>query len=439
VALTHAFSAIHSSYEEARKVTAALVLTPGANDMIQKGLAHVFHSDAEWTPEARLDMLAIAIRRNLRHSTAVLGMAPGPFALFVLVPLLRDVAHPTGSVLPESAALLERFNTAAERLLHSYAEAASTPSSSAGAGDDEWTTVGTSRRPASTPSDFNARVLVALTAAMGTPLSPLQVSALLAHCTTTSSSDEVDWSDFGVVPKKPVFDAVVLADRFAVGGRAAATFHVKVVPTASDWLNVYSYKGVEWAAVGFKTPGFYIVFANDLGIATRSSGDTRGRELTANWRLTAGNDVLPTSRSGYSLAGEHHAPQPHGGYSYVHKSSLSLETPFLVIVSPTRVVLQQAGRRFFAMEKGAKEPALLGFKNLWLRINYKAPEPESPPPAPTPVSSGRSWSSIARAGPAAPARSRAGAPTHEERVLDLPPTALIARLRELAEHSVAGH
>lgn len=423
VALTQAFSAIHAAYEPARKVTAALVLTPGANDMIQKGLAYVFHSAEEWSVEARLDMLAIAIRRNFRHGTAMVGMAPGPFVLFVLVPLLRAVANPDGAVLAESVSLLERFNTAASTLLHAFVEDASGSSAAGGAG----------------ASAFRGRVLVSLTAAMGTPLTATQVYDLLEHIASTDASTEPDWAALGVLPAKPTFAARIDADRFSVEDGRRSTFRVKVVPTDTDWLNAYSYKGVEWAALGFKTPGTYIVYAHDLGIASRATGDTRGKELTANWRITTGTAILPAQRPGYSLAGSEHKRTPRGLWDYAPNAPLSLDTPFLVIVEPTRVRLQQAGRLFFTMEKGGREPALLAFKNLWLHINYKPFERPAPaePRTPTPIrvsgSSGRSWASMAAAGaPGAPPRNSAGAPSHAERVLDLPPTALIARLRELA-------
>jgi hypothetical protein len=419
VALTQAFSAVHAAYADARKVTAALVLTPGVNDMLQKGLSYVFHSEEEWSVEARLDILVAATRRNLRYGTSALGMAPGPFALFTLVPLLRGVAHPSGDVLPESVALLERFNAAAVTLLESYVSATAAPAATSGAG--------------TRASSVNARTLVSLSAAMGAPLSEMQANALLAHIVSTDASVEVDWAKMGVLPAKPRFAATVLADRFAVAGRADATHRVKVVPTAEDALSAYSYKGVAWAAIGFKTPGTYVVSAHDLGIATRGTGDTRGMELTANWRITAGHDMLPPQRSGYSLAGEEHVRLPHGAWAYRHSAPLSMETPFVVTVTPTTVSLLQGGRQYFTMTKAGSEPALLAFKNLWLQVQYKAPPLPAPAPrTPTPVSSGMRWSAIARTAPGAPAHSRAGAPSHAERVLDLPPTALIARLRELA-------
>ena len=425
VALTQAFSAVHAAYADARKVTKALVLTPGVNDMLQKGLSYVFHSAEEWSMDARLNILEVTIRRNLRYSTSAVGMAPGPFALFTLVPLLRSVAHPSGGVLLESAGLLERFNTAAAALLEAYvAAAAATAFGGAGTRD-------------SRAAEVNARTLVSLSAAMGAPLTEAQAAALLAHIASTDTSVKPDWVKMGVLSAKPRFAATVLADCFAVGGRPHATHCVTLVPTEEDWLNAYNYKGVEWAAVGFKTPGTYVVMAHDLGIATRGTGDTRGMELTANWRITAGYDILPAQRPGYSLAGEEHIRLPHGAWQYRHAAPLSMETPFIITVTPTTVCLLQGGRQYFTMTKGASEPALLAFKNLWLRVQYKAPpppEPVAPASAPTPVSSGARWSSIvARGAPGAPARSAAGAPSHAERVGDMTPVQLMARLRTLVE------
>lgn len=413
VAITQAFSAIHAEYTGARKVTAALVLTPGANDMIQKGLAYVFHSVEEWSKMSRLDMLAIAIRRNLRRGAVVAGMAPGPFVLFVLVPLLRTVAYPDGKVLTDSAALLESFNAAASDLLQAFVGGASVSAEA-----------------------FKAHVLVSLTAAMGVPLTVEQARDLLDHVTRTDSSDEPDWAKLGVLPAKPMLKAPVITDRFTIGGRGT-TFRVKVVPISTDCFNAYSYKGVEWAALGFQTPGRYTVQAHDLGIACRATGSTLGHELTANWRLTAGTDIMSTMRSGYSLAGQEYKRQPSGRWDYISSTPLTLDAPFTVVVEPTRLKLLQDGRQVFTMEKGGKEPALLAFKNLWLRIHYFAPPPPpllAPTPrTPTPVSSGTPWSVIAHTASGAPARSPASAPNHAERVLDLPPAALIARLRELAQ------
>jgi len=379
VALTKAFAAVHAAFEAARRITAALVLTPGVNDMIQKGLAYVFHSETEWSAESRLNMLGIAIRRNLRHADSELvGMAPGPFVLFVLVPLLRDVAHPMGAVLPESAALLDRFNAATSALLRAFV--ADKAASEARVADGEWTTVHGSRvtaRAAATAA-LNGRLLVSLTTAMGAPLTLEQAQKLLRHCVTTDPSAEPTWATWGVLPAAPKLTPVVATDRFSVAGRLGATYRVQVKAQAPDHFQVYSYKGVEWAAIGFKTPGTYTVKAGDLGIAERGVGDTRGYELTANWRITAGTDVLPRSTAGYSLCGQEYVRHPHGGWDYKSSPPLSMEAPFIVEVTPVSVKLSQGGRVVFTMRKTGRDPALLAFKNLWLDVHYAAPA--LPPP-----------------------------------------------------------
>ena len=87
-------------------------------------------------------------------------------------------------------------------------------------------------------------------------------------------------------------------------------------------------------------------------------------------------------------------------------------TPGAYFADPVAIVQYRSG-----MAKGGRDPVLLGFKNVWLSVDYTAPPP--PPPAPerrapsTPATSGgRSWASIAA-----------------EPVL---PTAGLARLRALA-------
>jgi hypothetical protein len=252
---------------------------------------------------------------------------------------------------------------------------------------------------------------------MGTPLTEDQVRALLAFCASSGPSDEPDWVGLGLLPAPPALKASVASGRYDVGGRRGASYAARVDVTSESTFTARSYKGVEWSGVQFNTPGTYTVMAHDLGIATRATGDSRGRELTANWRVTVGDDILPHGRPGYSLAGECHEHTGHGAWRYRPLASLSLESPFTLVVTKTGFTLAQNGRAFFTMVKAGRDPVLLGFKNVWLSVDYTAPAP--PPPAPerrapsTPATSGgRSWASIA----AEPA----------------PPTAGLARLRALA-------
>ena len=393
ISLTRAFHAFHAAYAPAQRVTEALVRTPGANDMLQKAIAYVFNNSAEagaWDAAAQLDMLAIAIRRNVRHGALRPGMAPGPFAIFALVPLLRDVLHATPPLGAE--ALVARFNATATQLLGSFLE--DDAASRAGSTADGWMPT---RLPTAAEREqaFRVRTLVSLSRHTDKTLTAEQADKLLHHCLTTDTSAEPKWVEWGVLPAPPAFKANVSSDRYAVGGRPASTFRARLTPVDEENLHIYSYKGVEWAGISFTTPGTYIVFANDLGIATRGHADTRGRELTANWRVTVGTDVIPRQREGYSLAGEHHTRTPHGAWYYKDSAPLSLNTPFVLVVTPTTVRLQQAGRLFFSMTKGGAEPVLLAFKNVWLRINYKEPV-VAPRREPIAFGTASSWSAVAR-------------------------------------------
>lgn len=398
VALTRAFAAFHAAYEPARRVTEALVVTPGADDMLQKALAEgVFHASAEgaWSVASQLDLLAIAIRRNIRHGAMRPGMAPGPFAIFTLVPLLRDVVTQTPP--PSAEVITERFNAQATQLLSSFLE--DDAAARAGLDADGWTHV--SRTAASAEHNYRVRTLVSLTRLMGKPLTGEQADKLLTHCATTDMSDEPKWVEWGVLPAPPALKTDVASQRYAVGGRPGATYRAKIVPVDEENFRVFSFKGVEWTGLTFKTPGTYIIHTHDLGIATTGRGDTRGRALTANWRVTAGTDVLPRQREGYSLAGEQHTRTPHGSWYYKACAPLTITTPVLVIVTATSVRVQQAGRLFFTMSKGGSEPVMFAFKNLWLSCHFKEPEPPVPAPAPvrrepTAFGTASSWAAVAR-------------------------------------------
>ena len=303
---------------------------------------------------------------------------------------------------------MARFNATATQLLGSFLE--DDAASRSGVGADGWTMP----RPTATQREqaFRVRTLVSLSRLTDKALTEAQAEQLLHHCLTTDTSDEPKWVEWGVLPPPPAFKADVRSERYAVSGRPAATYRAHLAAQDTENLHIHSYKGVEWAGVSFTSPGTYIVFANDLGIATRGRGDTRGRELTANWRVTVGTDVLSRTREGYSLAGEHHTRTPHGAWYYKAGAPLSLDTPFVLVVGATTVRLQQAGRLFFSTTKAATEPVLLAFKNVWLRINYKESEPE-PVPAPTPrrepiaFGTAPSWSSVARTPAAVIAQLRA--------------------------------
>lgn len=397
VGMVRAMALLHKANETFRRVTEAMVITPGTNDMLQKALAHIFHPEAPWDQRTKVEMLEVITRRSMRHGATVVGMAPGAFIIYVLVPLLRDVVAGVERVMNASEAdlLLTRFNKEAGTLLAQYVAAAS-----------------------SDVAKMRAKTLVALGVAAGfePALTEDVATKFLDFCGSVPDMSAVaPWSEWGLLPPEPKLDAVVKTERFGVSGKKGASFAARLVVHTPTTFDVLSFKGVEWCGVQFDTVGTYVVKAHDLGIASASHGDTRGKELVANWRLTVGSDVLPRDRHGYSSAGMSHQRSTAGKWSYVNDRPLTMSDTFAVRVAADHVALLQGGRVFATISRNygtTTEPALLAFKNMWLSVRFEAP------PAPRVLP------------PAAPAAVAAAKAT-----LELPPTALMEKLRSMAETS----
>lgn len=343
----------------------------------QKAIAYVLYQEDLGTRAARLELLAVIVRRNWRHGVTVAGMAPGPFVVFTLVPLLR--AALAGEGAPGAAELLARFNAGAAHLLEAFGRDrdATRRAAAAAAGAPA------PRAAAARERDFRVRVLVSLTRAAGCALTPEQATRLLTHVETCRDmSEEPDWIAWGALPPPPPLPCELRLARFRMSSRdarAPGTFRAKVTTsTGAGAFTLRSYKGVEWAAVQLLTPGAYFIVAHDLGIATPARGDSRGEALTANWRVTVGDVVLPEARAGYSLAGMSRVPRGGGGgggkaiaWEYRRDRDLALEESFVVLVTASHVEVRQSGASYFRAERHG-EPALLAFKNMWMSVQYRA-------------------------------------------------------------------
>ena len=398
--LVRAFATLRGESPLFQKVTEAMVVTPGVDDMLQKALAHVFHPAARWDRRVKLELLDVMARRNIRRGERMVGMAPGPFVVFALVPLLRSVAASVGWAADSPAATQADFNAKANELLQAY--------------------VGSST---SDSDEMQISTLVALTKVAGCELSAEQAQHFLAFARATPDmSIAAPWSAWGALPALPDMEVPVVAKRFDVGGRTGVSVAAKVMPTSATTCNVYGYKGIHWTGLQFPTIGHYVVTPHDLGIASAGHGNTRGEELVANWRVTVGDDILPRDKEGYSSAGM--ARVCSGGrWSYVERTPLDVKKPFTLAVEKENIVVVQNSVVYFRMKRTAD--ALLAFKNMWLNVQYKpAPAPPTPVAPSTPKPS-----------PAfAPGSSYASVLVAEPKPLDLPPAALIAQLRNLASN-----
>ncbi len=399
-ALVRAFATLRAESPLFQKVTEAMVVTPGVDDMLQKALAHVFHPAAHWDRRVKLELLDVMARRNIRHGERMVGMAPGPFVVFALVPLLRSVAASVGWAVGSPAATQADFNAKAGELLQAYVGASTSVS-----------------------DEMQINTLVALTKVAGCELTSEQANNFLQFARATPDmSVGAPWASWGALPSLPVMDVPIVTKRFDVGGRTGISVAAKVEPTSTSTCNVYGYKGIHWTGLQFPTVGHYVVTPHDLGIAVAGHGNTRGEELVANWRVTVGDDILPRDKEGYSSAGM--ARVCTGGrWSYVERTPLDVKKPFTLAVEKNQIVVVQNSVVYFRTKRVAD--AMLAFKNMWLSVQYR--------PAPTPAPAPPVIPNTPKPSPAlAPGSSYAAALCAEPKPLDLPPAALIAQLRSLA-------
>lgn len=238
----------------------------------------------------------------------------------------------------------------------------------------------------------------------------------------------------GVLPAPPAIIPTVRTDRYAVAGKPHASFNATIQPITPTVFRVLGFKGVTWSAVQFQTQGVYTVRTHDLGIAEHRTGNTRGQELVANWRLTCGSDILPAMLPGYSSAGMERVHLDGKGWRYVRRTPVPYDKAFQIIVTPTTVTLRVNDMDVWSMERN-DQPALLAFKNLWLDVTYaetESPKPDVPKPeaSPKPILPKYNLATAASRGAVNYAAAARGELKRND--LDLPPAALIAKLREAA-------
>lgn len=399
-ALARAFASLCKMYPAAMRVSEALVYTHGVNDMLQKALAHVFIGTPIDLPTG-YEMMATIVRRNLRNSKIFTGLVPGPFVVFLLTPLLTGILD--GSTTLED--LQERFNVRGAALVADL-EAIHATHSKASSVDGIWHRIDpkTHRtiayRESGDKLGYQAECLAAQAKAANLPLSVEQSRNLLIHCTTTDASAPVPWADWGILPAPPKLSCRVSTGRYGIHHAPLryhdpVTFSSRICSLDDHTFEVFGYKGVEWSGFQFHTPGTYTIHAHDLGIAKAAVGDTRGEELTANWRLTIGNVVLPRDERGYSLSGMHFST--YGGAKYIKCKPLRLDAPFQVIVELNLVRLCQDGECFCVLERKKNKDALLAFKNVWFRVEFAPPVSPVPPARAVPATYGGSRTTTAAA------------------------------------------
>jgi len=376
LALTKALKKFYDESDVARAVTSALAATSGADDTLQRAIAAQFVPDFVWTDEFKLELLETVVRRSTRRNSTTVGMDAGPFAIFTIVPLLKQLLSlEYGGFIFSADVLYKKFVDQTSALLTEYIQGAS------------------SNKEEMTVSSLHTLA----TKAAGLSLTKDHVRKLLQHIVVYPEMGHVaPWAEWGVLSPQPQLACDIRVGRFAISGKPAASSQYILKSLSSHSFQAKSYKGTEWSAFQFCTNGRYTVNTTILGIATAAKGQTLGLELVANWRVTLGGDILSFDKTGISAAGMAYSPRTHR-YTRI-KEPFDLTKPFVVEITDERVYVNQVDDQdgAFVFRKTKDEPVLLAFKNLVLDVHF-VPHAEKP------------------------------------KTLDLPPTALLAKLRELAQ------
>jgi hypothetical protein len=356
VQLTRALASLHSHIDLFQKVSGALVVTPGADDVLQRCLAFVFVPSAAsaWTKELRLGMLVTMLRRAIRNDNKVnttnLATVPGPFVVLTLVPLLRRVIADDDDTESEDvvAAFVSRLN-------------ALFPAGKPLKGGEP---------PAVSMQRFTAIVDCALTLE--------QTRKLLKFCTDprVDMGVEPDWREWGVEGLEPRHALVVpvRTDKYVLQKHVprSTTYKCRLTASSSKTFSAVSFKGTEWTAFELPSqmPNVYVITTTPLGQARPGLGVTAGKALVANFRVTSGPVVFPENVDGYSSAGQKFSQDKSTrAWGYTQSTPVVLLRPFTLAVAKGGIyTLTQEDTTFLHTTCAPGANILFAFKNMTVEV-----------------------------------------------------------------------
>ena len=221
LALTAALKKFCDESEIARSVTAALAATSGADDTLQRAIAAQFTPDFVWTDEFKLELLETVVRRSTRRHSNTIGMDAGPFAVFTIVPLLREFVSEQGALFAlYEETLYDKFNTQTSELLQEYIKGA------------------TSNKEEMTVSSLHTLA----TKAAGLSMTKDHIRKLLQHVVQNPEMGHVaPWAEWGVLAAPPMLACDVRVDRFAVSAKPAASYQATVKPLTTHSFQAKSF------------------------------------------------------------------------------------------------------------------------------------------------------------------------------------------------------
>lgn len=166
----------------------------------------------------------------------------------------------------------------------------------------------------------------------------------------------------------------------------------------------------EWTGLGLCAGAEYVIEAKTLGLADFKSGKTVGEQNVANFRFTAGTELLKGDYPGYAATGMYYHPDTRRFVEADVHSHINPNKAFTITSGPDGILISQDGEDVLRISnKGQRDLSpVLCFKYCTVTVKLVKRIALAPPPVvvahkpATSVSSGISFADMARGGSAKP-------------------------------------
>lgn len=307
---------------ECRRVTEGLCDMPKAQDTIHKMIAHVV-SDRPLDRKAVLNMAGTMVSR--KRDAKLIALAPGAMVIFLLLPVAKLYLSNPKMTMQKAVEVYRGRQTALAKAVEKAL--------GGGSGNEE---------------------AVTLTCLLQTTVEDFTQE----HATRVLRGD-TDFAAMGLLE--------TVKGGFQCDPKAGSSVAFENPTTAL----VETKNPSSWAVVALGDRGKYTFHLKPVGLVSAAKGDTRGKELTMNWRVTFGKEALPKDAEGYALSGMR--KELDGGY--IKSTPLDEKLPIQLFVSENEVTLSQAGRHFWTARIPANKDVAIAFKFCHMTVEWAPATP----------------------------------------------------------------
>ena len=324
--LLRAFFQLHR-LPDVDKITRDLCILAQAQDSIHKALAHALTQTM--TPLVVLRLAETVLWRNMKRGTQLSMLCPGPVAIFLFLPLVEQyLADPSMQV----AHVVERYLASIAKYQEEIKKATT------GVIDAD---------------EIEARILhTVLRRQPGLNHFTLDHARALFQGAETRTTP--DWTALGVFRSKSiafVYDHIVNADVEAGTG---------------DTIRIVSKNASTWSSLVLQTPGVYTIHIRTMGNATAAQGNTHGKNMSANVRVTLGTQAFPKDQPGFGVSGMRYDP---GTQTYTDTGRpIDILKPLILNITDTNVSLHEG---LWSASRDRKLGVVLAFKYASLAVTYE--------------------------------------------------------------------